>query len=229
MKRILSISEFESSMWKEWLLEALGSNLISAFLHGDCLMPGFNPFKENWEMSFILKDNSPESLEPLQGLLKSAAKTGVSFGFFFTKESIEQSKDAFPLEFLHIANRHACILGEDPLPNFTIDLQALRLQCERELRGQLIQLRRHFVYMKQGKTLLDFFLDAERQVLPLFYGVYFLNHKSYPESHEVVYEEYPFLKIQPPTRDEKEVTKRAHDYIFALTKTVNTIDSMEIQ
>ena len=218
MKRILSISEFESSMWKEWLLEALGSNLISAFLHGDCLMPGFNPFKENWEMSFILKDNSPESLEPLQGLLKSAAKTGVSFGFFFTKESIEQSKDAFPLEFLHIANRHACILGEDPLPNFTIDLQALRLQCERELRGQLIQLRRHFVYMKQGKTLLDFFLDAERQVLPLFYGVYFLNHKSYPESHEVVYEEYPFLKIQPPLEMKKKSQSVLHDYIFALTK-----------
>ena len=41
--------------------------------------------------------------------------------------------------------------------------------------------------------------------------------------------EYPFLKIQPHTRDEKEVTKRAHDYIFALTKTVNIIDSMEIQ
>lgn len=228
MKRILSVPEFEKSMWNEWLSDALGSNLVSVFLHGDCLMPGFNPFKQDWEMSFILKDNSPESLEPLQGLLKSASKTGVSFGFFFTKEIIEQSKDTFPLEFLHIANRHVCLLGEEPFADFSIDFKALRLQCERELRGQLIQLRRHFVYMKQGHTLIDFFIEAERSVLPLFYGIYYLNNKKYPETHEAVYEEYPFLKIQPPSQDEKIITQRAHDYILALTETVNTIDSMEI-
>lgn len=228
MKRILSIPEFEKSMWAEWLTEALGDNLISAFLHGDCLMPGFNAFKEKWEMSFILKDNSPQALQPLQGLLKSAAKTGVFFGFFFTKEGIEQSKDTFPLEFLHMAHRHALLLGEEPVCLFETDLNALRLQCERELRGQLIQLRRRFVYMKEGRTLLDFFLDTEKISLPLFYGIYYLKHRRYPENHDCVYEEYPFLKIAPPTRDEDKVAKRANDYILAVTEIVQIIDTMEI-
>ena len=94
----------------------------------------------------------------------------------FHKRKYRQSKDAFPLEFLHIANRHACILGEDPLPNFTIDLQALRLQnAKRELRGQLIQFEAPFCLYEARQDSLRLFLDAERSVYCLYFMVFIFS------------------------------------------------------
>ena len=100
MAKILSIKELQDSMWPEWLQETFGENLISAFLHGDCLMEGFNPFKEPWQISFLLKENTPNELIPLQDLLRQAEKFKIQFSYFFTSQFFESAKDTFPLEFL---------------------------------------------------------------------------------------------------------------------------------
>jgi len=228
-KRILSIFDLKNSLWPDWFQEAFSNNLISVFLHGNCLMAGFSPIKEPWQISFILKEDSPEKISGLKLLVKKATQQGITFGYFFTRESLTHSADVFPLELLHIAKRNEVLFGEQPLANYTPNHNALRLECERELRGILIHLRREFVYMQQGHTQMDFFFLAEAQLMPILYGVYFLLHNTYPETHEAIFAEYPQLRIEPPTREEEVINERANKYILTITQIINTIDSMEIQ
>ena len=65
MKKNLSIVELQRSKWPGMLQQALGDNLISAFIHGDCLVEGFNALESPWTVSFILRDNSTASIKPL--------------------------------------------------------------------------------------------------------------------------------------------------------------------
>lgn len=118
--------ELQNSNWADHLKAALGDNLISAFVHGDCLMEGFNAMEKPWTISFILRDNSSQSLEPLRKLLPKAKKENLEFRYFFTVKEIQTSEDVFPLEFLHIANRNTVLAGQQPLPGYVPNLEALR-------------------------------------------------------------------------------------------------------
>src|SRR5690554_3413092 len=168
------------------------------------------------------------SIEPLQGLLKKANKAGLCFALFFTPKDLLNATDSFPLEFLHIANKNHLLYGEPILKDFVVDLKELRLQCERELRGRLIQIHQYFLYSKQGKTPMDFFIEANKELLPLFYGVFYLDHKRYPNDHEEVYQAHPFLRIEEPTANAELLQKRIHNYILELSRAVEYIDSMEV-
>ena len=48
MNKLLNIKELQESKWPSLLQEAFGENLVSAFLHGDCLMEGFDALKSPW-------------------------------------------------------------------------------------------------------------------------------------------------------------------------------------
>jgi hypothetical protein len=146
-KRILSIHELKNSLWIVGSGKFFMTISIRYFFMANCLMPGFTPLKEPWQISFILNNNNPEKLAPLHLLIKKAYQNAITFGYFFTQESLACSADVFPLELLHISKRNEVLLGEPPLSAFTPDRKALRLQCERELRGLLVHLRREFVYM----------------------------------------------------------------------------------
>ncbi len=228
MAKILSIKELQDTMWPEWLQEAFGENLISAFLHGDCLMEGFDPFKEFWQISFLLKDNSPDKLLSIQELAPRADNDKIRLGYYFTPNFLESGADVFPLEFLHIAHKNVPLLGETPLVHFTPNSAALRAQCEREWRGALLHLHTLFVYRTRKRTALDFFLEAERRLLPILYGIHFLETGTYPENREIILNKYPFLKILPPGEKESSVSARAESYIVEVQKILNQIDSMEI-
>lgn len=228
MAKILSIKELQDSMWPEWLQETFGENLISAFLHGDCLMEGFNPFKEPWQISFLLKENTPNKLIPLQDLLRQAEKFKIQFSYFFTSQFFDSAKDTFPLEFLHISKKNFPILGDAPLKDFIPEKKALRLQCERELRGLIIRLRSNFVYRLRKRTSLDFFLEAERVILPILYGVHFLETMEYPESKDSIRQKYPFLQLQPPGQKDNIISEQANNYILEIEKILKLVDSMEV-
>ena len=57
------------------------------------------------------------------------------------------------MEFLNITERYAVVLGEDPFKGMSIDDSLLRLECEQQLKGNLIRLRE--VYLEGGGTASD--------------------------------------------------------------------------
>lgn len=228
MKKNLSTLEIKNSAWPEQLRNALGENLISAFVHGDCLMEGFNAMEAPWTISFILRDNSTQKLAPLQKLLPKAKKDNLEFRYFFTLKEIQCSEDVYPLEFLHIANRNEVIVGQQPLPGYTPNRESLRLECEKDLRGFLIHLRQSFIYLKEDRNPLGFFIRNSSSMLPIMYGVYYLKHGEYPESHQKIYDDYPALKTPASSRNEELFLESVNNYINTITEIVNFVDTMEI-
>ena len=228
MKKNLSIVELQRSKWPGMLQQALGDNLISAFIHGDGLVEGFNALEMPWTVSFILRDNSTASIKALQNLLHDAKKENIEFRYFFTLKEIHTSEDVFPLEFLHIANRNVALAGAKPLPNYEPNLECLRLECERELRGLLIHLREAFLYIQQSRNPLGFFARANATLLPIMYGVYYLIHRTYPENHQQIFNEYPSLKAPISSRNEKIFLDSINNYIATVTDIVNQVDTMDV-
>lgn len=228
MKKNLSVLELQNSGWASKLQEALGNNLISAFVHGDCLMEGFNAMDTPWTISFIVRDNSTQSLEPIQKILSKAKKENLEFRYFFTLKEIQKSSDVYPLEFLHIANRNHVLAGQQPLPGFIPNMECLRLECERTLRGFLIHLRQAFVYIKEDRNPLGFFVRSSSTMLPIMYGVYYLSHKAYPESHQQIFDEFPALKTPISSKNQGLFLESVNNYIKTITEIVNYVDSMEI-
>jgi hypothetical protein len=213
MNKLLNIDELKASAWPSLLEQAFGENLISAFLHGNCLMEGFDALHLPWTVSFILKDNSPAEIEKLHPLVKRARKENIRFGYFFSPKEIVSALDTFPLEFLHIANRNVSLCGITPLSGFEPHREKLRLQCEHELRGILVHLREGFANTHPGKDMDAFASESIREALPVLYGVFYLQTGHYPESHQQVFERFPGLTEGNP--------------IAAINGIVDQVDSME--
>lgn len=228
MKKNLSILELRNSSWPAQLRNALGDNLISAFVHGDCLMEGFDAMEKPWTISFILRDNSSQSIDALKAILSKATRENLEFRYFFTLKEIQTSEDVFPLEFLHISNRNEVLEGQSPLPGYKPHRESLRLECERELRGFMIHLRKAYLYLKEERNPLGFFVRANDTLLPVMYGVYFLKHGTYPENHQQIFDEYPALKSPTSSRDEKLFLASIENYINTVTEVINFVDTMEV-
>ena len=200
MKKLLSVSEIQKSRWPEIFQKAFGDNLVSAFLHGKCLMEGFDALDSPWTVSFILKDNSPESIAKLDPFTKAAARENIRFEKFFSPAEIVGTLDSNPLEFLHIANRSVPLCGIQPLASFTPKPSALKAQCERELRELLDRMQAKLANAPKGKSIDKLWKAFRDDSMPVLYGVYFLETGAYPESHAQVLERYADLNGDDPTR-----------------------------
>ena len=228
MKKILSVAELQNSEWPKLFSEALGDNLVSAFVHGDCLMEGFSALESPWTISFIFKSNSVEDMLPLQKLTQKAKYENIQFNHVFSRFEIKSSQDVFPLEFLHIKSKNVTLCGETPLADFSPNLAELRMECERELRGLLVHLRRAFLYIKEDRNPQGIFVRSATTLLPLLYGVYYLSTGRYPENHEQVYTMFPDIRIPEMSKDNNAVLNNVNKYIEAVTTIVNSVDAMKV-
>lgn len=224
MNKLLCIQEVLNSKWKDRLQKTFEDNLISAFLHGNCLMEGFNALEAPWTISFILRKNGSEEIRSIQDLTKDARKENIQFCYFFNPSEIINSLDTFPLEYLHIANKNVTLCGIPPLAGYLPERKALRLQCERELRGIMINLRQELANIKQGVSLKNFCGRATEALLPILYGVYFLQTGTYPEKHQQIFDRYPILKENPKPNS---ILQHINLYIETITSIINSVDSME--
>lgn len=228
MRKILSILELQNSDWPSTLQQALGNNLVSAFVHGDCLMEGHDAINNPWTISFILQDNSVNSLKKLQELLPKAQKANVEFLYFFTQDEINASEDVFPLEFLHLANRNQTIAGNAPLQDYKPNISCLRLECERELRGLMIHLRQAYIHLKEGKNSDGFFMQATGSILPTMYGVYYLKFRQYPQNHDEIFRCFPGLSIPARTKNGELFMQQVDKYMNAVTLVIDEVDKLNI-
>jgi len=98
---------------------------------------------------------------------------------FSHKNYIESSLDTFPIEFLNFKTSYRLITGEDVLKDLTFEKKFVRLQCERELKGKLLQLRENFLETEGKKKNIEALI---RLSLPTFFSIFqavlFLNGKT---------------------------------------------------
>jgi hypothetical protein len=123
------------------LAELAGDELLSLSAFGGWLAS--DPFFEKTPARSVAVLRRVD-LRMLDLLAESGAKFGKKNVFaplIMTPDYIAASCDVFPLEFLEIKQQHALLGGEDHFAKLEFAKGDVRLQCERELKGELVQLR----------------------------------------------------------------------------------------
>ena len=157
-----------------------GDNLLSVVMHGSAVTERYVPGKSDINISCVLKDDSLNNLLNFSVLEKKYSKSNVAFSFFFTPKYITDSVDAYPLEFMEIKQANEILFGEDFFGNLKINNSDLRLQCERELRGKLLHLKREFIHAGgKKKKIANLIKISFPQFLIIFRGVISASDGSY--------------------------------------------------
>ncbi len=145
------------------------SDLLSIVLYGSAARGEYIPKKSDINFMIVLTE---EGINSLSKALKTAGKwrkRKVSSPLFLTKAYIETSLDTFPVEFLNIRSSYRLVYGEDILNEIEIDKNLLRLQCEREFKGKLLQLREAFIDTEGDKKKIQ---ELITQSLPTFFSLF---------------------------------------------------------
>ena len=122
-----------------------GASLEAVILYGSAAGGDYLPGKSNINLLILLAKQDMELLKQYAALHKRWQKEQVVVPLFLTAVELKSSLELFPLEYLEIQEQHVLLAGRDPFPELRIDVRNLRLQCEQELRGNLLRLRQRFV------------------------------------------------------------------------------------
>jgi len=122
-----------------------GEDLISIILYGSAAKGEYVHKKSDINFLIILSEKGIENLGKSLDLIPKWKKRNVATPLFLTKSYIQTSLDSFPIEFLDMKEHHQLVYGEDVLKDIDINLQYLRLQCEREVKSKLLHLRQAYL------------------------------------------------------------------------------------
>jgi predicted nucleotidyltransferase len=153
---------------------AFGNNLLCAAIFGSAASPRYVPGRSDINIVLVMNSDSILSLKPLNRMERKWLKRRVVFSFFFTPEELRTSLDVFPLEFLGIRREHIVLTGTDYFQDLKINPALLRLQCERDLKGGLIHLKREFIrWHHKKKALAELARISFTRFLIIFRGILF--------------------------------------------------------
>ena len=161
------------------LLELAGDDLIGLSAFGGWLEN--DPFFENTPARSVAVLQRVD-LKMLDRLASSGAKFGksnITAPLMMTPKYIKSSCDVFPLELMEIQQLHALVIGEDHFAELTFDRRDVRLQCEREFKGELIQLRQGLLAAAGKHKLLPQLCHAcAARIVRMLRGVLYLGGVS---------------------------------------------------
>jgi hypothetical protein len=101
----------------------------------------------------------------LGGQGPSLGRMGIQAPLLMTPEYIQASLDVFPIELLDIQRRHITLLGADHFAPLTFEKRDVRLQLERELKRELLQMRQGILTAAgRDHVLEDLYWAAADQV-----------------------------------------------------------------
>ncbi len=122
-----------------------GGTLEAVILYGSAAGGDYLPGKSNINLLILLTKQDTGLLAQYASLHRRWQKEQIVVPLFLTQAELRSSLELFPLEYLEIQEQHVLLAGRDPFTELRIDGRNLRLQCEQELRGNLLRLRQRFV------------------------------------------------------------------------------------
>ena len=120
-------------------------NVHSIHIVGSAVLPDYNEKLSDINSVVVLHDMDLKFITFLAPLGKKYGRKKIAAPLVMTPLYIQDSLDAFPIEFLDFKLVHKTIYGEDLLANVRIEIPTLRLQCEREIKTKLIGLRQGYI------------------------------------------------------------------------------------
>ncbi len=168
--------------------EIFSDHLISIILYGSAAEGNYRPGKSDINFLVTVSEDGIDMLDKALEKVGRWKKQSIATPLFLTEQYIQGSLDVYPLEYLNFQNHYQMVYGKDVLKDLKIEPSMLRLQCEREVKGKLLLLRRTFLDT-QGKSraltsAIGFSLTA---FLAIFEGLLYLKgHGPVAERREKV-------------------------------------------
>ncbi len=154
------------------ILDRAAPRIHSLYLVGSVLTEDYLEGVSDLNSIIVLGKMDLDFLDVLAPLGPKYGKTGLAAPWVMDPGYIQGSVDVFPLEFLSLKLVHHTLYGEDLLGGLKIDRRELRFQCERELLGKLLWLRRIYVSaMGDHQVLAADIVRHSKGDLPLFRGI----------------------------------------------------------
>lgn len=129
--------------------DALALHAVGGWLHDDPLYAGTAA-----RSAVTLKRFDLPLLDRIAARGTRLGKLGLAAPLVVTPDYLPNAADVFPLEFLEIQQLHVLVFGSDSFADLKLAPANLRLQCERELRSELIGLRQGLLSAAGKRSLL---------------------------------------------------------------------------
>lgn len=225
--------------------QIFGEEVVSIILYGSATTDEYIPKKSDINFLVILTQKGIEEIDKVHKPIKHWQKKRISLPLFLTQNYIHESLDSFPIEFLNMQSTYRILLGEDILKTIGIKKQDLRLQCERELKGKLLQLRQGFILTEgklRGLTLLvsqsiiaftsifKGLLHLRGVEIPLKkHDVIIAACKEFNEIDEVLFSKLLSIREGTLRLQQGELKDAVKHYIAQIQDLTETVDKMKIK
>ena len=156
----------------EALGEALGDDLVAGIVSGDACSARFEKKRSVVAVTLVVRRIDAGLLDSVGGAVTPFFKKRVPPPLLFTPDDVNNSLDAFPIEFNDLKLAGRVVAGEFDQEGLKIGKDDLRLQCERELRG--LQIHTRLAYLRLGgkeKQLGLMMAAGTAKLLPILRGV----------------------------------------------------------
>ena len=138
----------------ESLLILHSKKLLSVAIYGSAVTSNFIPKVSDINLLCVFNELKVETLRNSLRPIKHAKKNRIVAPLFLTLEHIKSSLDTFPIEFLEIKENHRTIYGQKIFSELKIPKENLRLQCEQQLKSQIVRLRQLYLEYNGDKKLM---------------------------------------------------------------------------
>jgi predicted nucleotidyltransferase len=130
---------------------AYGPDLVSVVLYGSAAAGEFHEKFSDLNVLCVLNSLGVRELEKGEEAVGWWLKQKQPLPLFLSREEVENSHDAFPIEFLDIQHNHRVLHGEDVVAKIEIKTHQHRRQVEHEMRSKLLRLRERYLGLQGSK------------------------------------------------------------------------------
>lgn len=232
------------SSFCESLLIIHSKNLISIAIYGSAVTSNFIRKVSNINLVCVFTELKLENLTLSLRAIKDAKKAKIIAPLFLTLDNIQSSLDTFPMEFLEIKDNHRTIYGQKIFSQIEIPHEHLRLQCEQQLKSQLIRLRQIYLEKGKSKTLIkDAIISSFNNTFAIFRNLMRLSRLPVPELNEEVilkvsntynFDGQVFFDLLRDKKGQERVKWKECDDIFAeyllqLEALISRVDQLKVE
>lgn len=127
------------------MTDLYGPALHAIILYGSAVRGDYVPGRSNLNLLVLVAKIDVSVLQNYTKIHKRFQKEQIPVPLFLTEEELRASASLFSLEYTDIAAFHHVLMGHDPFVGLVIDSGHLSVQCEQEVRGNLLRLRQRLV------------------------------------------------------------------------------------
>jgi predicted nucleotidyltransferase len=130
---------------------AYGDDLLSVVLYGSAATGEFHEKFSDLNVLCVLKSIGVRELEKGEAAVGWWLKQKQPLPLLLSREEVENSHDAFPVEFLDIQQNHRVLHGENVVAKVKVRTHQHRRQVEHEMRSGLLRLRERYLGLQRNK------------------------------------------------------------------------------